>query len=350
MNKSSAQSPNSDLIKEFCQKSAKNGFLFEATFELTNRCNLKCIHCYVDQETKLDYLSLEHWKLISNKLIDIGMASVTLTGGEPLVFPKVKELIAYLFKKNCQVRLFTNGNLIPTKEKLMDLTDAGLCFLETSIYGVDAETHDRITKFPGSWVKTLNVINWAKELGIAVTVKSSWMKENRTQYMKIIKFSDDLGVHFRGSPNIVPNWATDQNLEHRLDFTELTELFKQENKITNVDTKKQSQTKHSFDVSPCGVAKYSLYISAGGDVLPCSHIRKSLGNALSDDMEKIWRENSELILLRKISKKDFKKCENCTYQDYCFICIGDSFIENDDYFTPSAETCNLARARFEAEC
>lgn len=86
---------------------------------LTRRCNLNCEYCYIGKyintesefNNELD-ISID---LVKNKIEYFNIDTVYLTGGEPLLYPKLDELIEYLYKKNITINIATNGLLITRK-------------------------------------------------------------------------------------------------------------------------------------------------------------------------------------------------------------------------------------------
>ncbi len=339
-----------DLLKEFCTKMADRGYLFEAIAELTHACNLRCVHCYVDQEGRPPELTLDQWKEAIDKLVDLGLCMITFTGGEPFLYPGLRELVAHAFARGCQTRIFTNATTLSRRQEMEALKDAGLCYLETSIYGTTAEVHDAVTAVPGSFEKTMRALGWARELGIPTTVKTCWIKQNWRQYEALVQMVKGMGLYFRGSPSIMPNWATEDNLSCRLTHEELVEFYSVEARFApSQEEERPPQARRKvLDTKPCGIATNNLNVGPDGTLYPCNHLRTPLGNITTDDVAHIWRNAEELIRLRGIVLGDYEVCEGCRFRDHCFICMGDGWIETGDVLKPSSEACMLARARYEA--
>jgi pyrroloquinoline quinone biosynthesis protein E len=340
-----------DLLKEFCSMMANRGYLFEAIAELTHVCNLRCMHCYVDQKGSPPELALDQWKEAIDKLVGLGLCMITFTGGEPLLYPGLRELVAHAFKRSCQTRIFTNATMLSHREEVEALKDAGLCYLETSIYGTTADVHDTVTTVPGSFEKTMRAIGWAQELGIPVTVKTSWMKHNWRQYESLVQMFKGMDLYFRGSPSIMPNWVTEDNLSCRLTHEELVAFYRTEARLappTENETRPPQAGRKVLDTKPCGIATNNLNLGPDGTLYPCNHLRTPLGNITTDDVAHIWRNAEELTRLRGIVLGDYEVCEGCQYRDHCFICMGDGWMETGNVLKPSNEACMLARARYEA--
>ncbi|HOO21622.1 MAG TPA: radical SAM protein, partial [Kiritimatiellia bacterium] len=264
--------PPTDLLAEFSRKCAAKGRLFEAQIELTHRCNLRCLHCYIHHASLPPESAVENWKATLDQLVDMGLCMVTFTGGEPLLHPGLEELIAHAFGKGCQVRIFSNANLFQDKAHVDRLRTAGLCYLETSIYGANADSHDAITLVPGSFEKTLRAVRWCQEAGIAVTMKTSWMKQNWREYPRVVALAREWGVFFRGSPSLMPRLDGDlANQDHGMSYEELVEFYSMDESNAAPRETGADSSGDTLDAPPCGIARLSMATSPAGDAYPCLH-------------------------------------------------------------------------------
>jgi radical SAM protein with 4Fe4S-binding SPASM domain len=332
-----------DLLREFSDRYVKKGKLFEVHLELTHRCNLHCKHCYVDHEQLPHTQPVEQWKSAIDQLVEMGICAITFSGGEPLLYEGIFELILHAFRKGCQVRLFSNATHIHTIEVAEKLKASGLCYLETSLYGADIEIHDSITTVPGSFQKTLQAIHWLNALCIPITVKTSWIKPNRNEYSRMRELSDNLGVSFRASPVISSRINLKNGPQgYRMNFAELVDFHK----IAYRSEDGTGASKGPVIGKPlCGIGRYSLTVAPDGTIYPCVSLRSALGNIFMDDIDHIWQSSPLLNQYRLITFDEFTECQACNFKDYCFICMGDNWLESMNIFKPSSETCMLACAR-----
>jgi len=82
-------------------------------FVITNRCNLNCDFCFQDKKPKKDAMTAEDWINVAKQLPDY--ARVTITGGEPLIYPEFEKVFSYVAERfNCN--LITNGLLLNEKK------------------------------------------------------------------------------------------------------------------------------------------------------------------------------------------------------------------------------------------
>ncbi len=92
-------------------------FPLGGTLELTERCNLGCLHCYINQPgssqaAKARELTLRQIQRLIDEITDAGCFYLLITGGEPLLRPDFRDIWRYAKKKGLLVTLFTNGTLI----------------------------------------------------------------------------------------------------------------------------------------------------------------------------------------------------------------------------------------------
>ena len=141
----------------------------EVDLHLTNRCNLTCAHCSVDSgRTPYAELPLEVWEKVIDEAIALGCEYFDLTGGEPLLYHDVEQVIRYITASARHLELQTNG-LHLTAEKLDRLHKAGLRDLVISLDG-EREIHDRMRGRIGAFDDTLGGIQRAIAGGFSVRV------------------------------------------------------------------------------------------------------------------------------------------------------------------------------------
>ncbi|MEK7733364.1 MAG: radical SAM protein, partial [Planctomycetota bacterium] len=142
------------------------------------RCNLKCIHCY-SQSKDIEYpneLTTKDAKAMLDDLADYGAPVILFSGGEPLMRPDLLELIGYAKEKGLRAVISTNGTLI-TKEKALELKKFGLSYVGISLDGLK-ETNDRFRGIPGAYDLALEGIRNCLATGIKVGLRFTINKRN----------------------------------------------------------------------------------------------------------------------------------------------------------------------------
>ena len=103
--------PESHYLGEI--KAADNGCSF-AWIEITNKCNLRCIHCYNESDANRNaIMSLDNYKLAIDSLLKLGVRKIQIIGGEPFVYKQLlRSMLDYAIGKFAQIEVFTNGTLV----------------------------------------------------------------------------------------------------------------------------------------------------------------------------------------------------------------------------------------------
>jgi len=142
------------------------------------RCNLKCIHCY-SQSKDIEYpneLTTKEAKAMLDDIAEYGAPVILFSGGEPLMRTDLLELISYAKQKGLRAVISTNGTLI-TKEKAGELKKFGLSYVGISLDGLK-ETNDRFRGVPGSFDAALEGIRNCLSTGIKVGLRFTINKRN----------------------------------------------------------------------------------------------------------------------------------------------------------------------------
>jgi len=153
----------------------------------TQRCNLKCVHCYAKSEDR-DYsgeLSTDEAKTMIDDLAEFGAPVLLFSGGEPTLRRDLVELMNYAKSRGMRVVISTNGTLI-SADKARAYTDVGLSYVGVSLDG-GRETHDAFRGIPGSFDKAIAGIRNSREAGIKVGLRMTINRRNWRDIPEIFK-------------------------------------------------------------------------------------------------------------------------------------------------------------------
>jgi len=147
-------------------------------WNMTRRCNLKCIHCY-SNSADIDYpdeLTTEEAKKMIDDLAAFGSPVLLFSGGEPLMRKDLLELARYATDKGMRAVISTNGTLI-TKDIAAELKKIGLSYVGVSLDGLQP-THDRFRGRKGAFEKAIEGIRNCREAGIKVGLRFTVNRHN----------------------------------------------------------------------------------------------------------------------------------------------------------------------------
>lgn len=147
-------------------------------WNITRRCNLKCIHCYSSSQdiSYTDELTTQEGKNVIDDLAQFGAPVILFSGGEPLLRPDLTELAQYAVDKGLRAVISTNGTLI-TKEIAAKLQKIGLSYVGVSLDGTE-KTHDRFRGKKGAYAAAMEGIRNCRDAGIKVGIRFTVNKKN----------------------------------------------------------------------------------------------------------------------------------------------------------------------------
>lgn len=136
--------------------------LLNIALELTDKCNLACRYCYnIWKIPGAERKTFDSYKKAVQSLTRLftqaDVRNVTLTGGEPFVAERIKEIALFCRMEGKTVTIITNG-FKGTSDDYKSLIDMGITLFEFPIHSADENIHDYITQVKGSWKKSLNSI------------------------------------------------------------------------------------------------------------------------------------------------------------------------------------------------
>jgi 12,18-didecarboxysiroheme deacetylase len=150
-------------------------------WNMTRRCNLKCVHCYaqaLDRDFP-DELTTAEGKALLDDLAAFGCPVVLFSGGEPLLRPDLVELAAYAVAKGMRAVISTNGTLI-TPSVARALKDIGLSYVGISLDGME-QVNDRFRGVKGAFRRALEGIAACQEAGIKVGLRFTMNRRNAAE-------------------------------------------------------------------------------------------------------------------------------------------------------------------------
>lgn len=327
-------------------------------FELSSRCNERCIHCYIPNEKKNKGFDMPTAKVksILDEFAAMGGIHVTLSGGEAFLHKDLIEIARYCREKDLKISILSN--LISLKdEQIPALKEVNLSLIQVSLYSMDPEVHDFITTVKGSFEKTKAAIEKLVAADIPVQISCPIMKANRHGYDKVLDYAKSLKIKAQTDYIMMARADLDtDNLANRLSLEETEELLRD---ILVYDTQYRNETLEQLPISDeikfdlerfkkqpvCGVGYDNCCITANGDVYPCAGWQDYvLGNVYKQSLQEIWEQSKRVKELRKITQASFPECLECDARDYCARCLVRNYNESGgDMFAINHHFCDVAR-------
>jgi radical SAM protein with 4Fe4S-binding SPASM domain len=344
---------NKEYFQQFRRKTVQNRIPVYGSLNLTNHCNLRCVHCYMpiqagaDDETVKE-LSTAQWINLIDEITEAGCLYLLITGGEPLLRKDFRRIYSYAKEKGLLVAVFTNGTLI-TEEVIKLFKELPPRAVEISLYGATAPTYERITGVTGSYEMCISGIRQLIANKINVKLKTVLMTLNRHEFYDMENMAKTYGTNFRVDAAIFPRFNGDRSpLKLRVPPEEVIEKESSD--------KEKLQTLKAFYESyrsppatdklyKCGAGLTAFHIDSSGSLYPCLMAFNYGHNLLDSGFLKVWREI--IPLLRKKTTGADYRCNKCQKLILCGYCPGFFHLENNKEDQPSEYLCKTGHLRYE---
>lgn len=318
--------------------------------EVTNRCNERCIHCYIPHELKNVVLQYELIENVLNQLHDLGVMGLTLSGGEFFTHPDAEKILRKARELDFSFTILSNITLI-TPEMINVLREVNLGLVQTSLYSVIPEEHDHITQLKGSCEKTKAAIDALIAANIPVQINCPVMKTNYRTYKDVLKYAYERNCKARTDFVMMARYDfTTDNLTERLTMEQTRELLKDiiqfdKDYLNFTNTPIPSISREEWGKQPfCGVGMDNLCIASDGIVYPCSGWQgMACGNVREQPIKDIWEKSPQFNKLRKLTKAAIPQCYDCEDNQFCHPCLVRNFNESGgDFLKVTPHFCKAA--------
>lgn len=303
---------------------------------LNKDCNHKCAHCYNPwRDTKQEVYEINDYKtridIISEELVNNGVWSAILTGGEPLMH---SDVLFYCIKRLSEsgISMGLNTNLTLINQKIID--DLKVLnwqnIVLTSLPSLDESICDEITGVKGSYKRIINGIKLCTENGLRVGINTVLTKKNIDDLPQYASFIDSYNIEYVSISAVIPPVYDSYNNDYYLsneDYIELAET------LLYLKDKKGIDVGSVTPIPLCVIKDIDKYISiidttctAGlnvctidlttGDIFACAHEEQSYGNIFDDGLLSAWNKMERWYKLDNLN-------DECKLCDWLFMCGGE---------------------------
>ncbi len=292
-----------EKIMKYDEKAARGECTAIVDFCFDYKCNMNCTHCSNALFSKKERsLTIEDLKDFARQCDELGMAQFNISGGEPLTFDNLDEIILALNPEKFHIAISSNGLLL-TKEKAVHLKQLGVDKMRISLDSFDESKYLETRQQKQAYNKAVQALFYAREAGMQTGINTMISHQNcqTKETEALAKFANDN--------------------EFNLDIFVARAIGRLEGKeevlITPEDNRFLMELRNKYpvvhrDTFPtygqdrgCGTVMNILHLTKYGDILPCAFIHISIGN--------IFEEPLKDIIARGMSIKWF--------HDHCALCL-----------------------------
>ena len=296
------------LTKDYFEDNLKLSTPIKIQWKITNKCNLKCRHCYLGKLNGFE-LPFEKVDKISNMIIDSNVMEVTLSGGECLTYKGIEKIIKKFLINGIKVNVFTNALLLKSiLNKIdLDILNKDELLFYVSVDGLK-DSHEQI-RGRNTFDKTIENIKYAIKKGYPVVTNTVINKVNYCDIMDMIILLKQIGVKDVQLSNLIVQGNADVNL--KISLTEqmnlkekINELYKNHpefgyiyyseipdsdgvRKVYSLSKGKKKYIGNDNWKCTAGVARVT--IDPNGKVYCCPFIKNSyLGDLNNQSLSEVW--------------------------------------------------------------
>jgi radical SAM protein with 4Fe4S-binding SPASM domain len=328
----------------------------DGVLETTYRCNLNCVHCYVNEpassrEERERELPLARLKGLVDEIVEAGCLNVLLTGGEVLLRPDFPELYLHAVRSGLRVTVFTNGTLV-TEEIANLFSEFRPLSVEVSLYGMTKETYEKVTRVPGSFEKCLAGIERLKARGIPFSLKTMALTWNLDEIQAMREYAASLGVAFRhdGLLNARVDCGANRNGELQLSPEQVVALDLGDPeraarlRATCAEALKPENAVDGGEfVYSCGAGKNTFTVDPYGQLQLCQLSRRHGFDLKQRTFDEGW--SGHLPKLRERKWQENAVCQRCSLIGLCVSCPGASELEHGDVGEVVSHFCQITHLR-----
>lgn len=292
---------------------------------LTYRCNNDCAHCYNARERHFPELKTDDWKLMIDKLWELGIPHIVFTGGEPTLRNDLPDLIAHAEANGQITGLNTNARRLADEKFIQSLLEAGLDHVQITLESCDAAIHDSMVRAKGAFQQTVQGLKNVLASRLYVMTNTTMLRTNAHTIPATLDFLAELGVPTVGLNALIYS-GHGLKVGTGLPESDLLPLLETARAKTEAHGQRliwytPTQYCH-FDplqldlgVKGCSAALYNMCVEPDGAVLPCQSYYQPLGNLLADSWDSIW--NHELAVRLRERQGLPPKCNGCDLLAEC---------------------------------
>lgn len=325
--------------------SADEEFYFQ--WHITDRCNWRCSHCYHDDYSGKNELTIEELVTAADKMA-IALekwqkkGSYSLTGGEPFIRPEALFSLARHLDKQVTTAYYdilTNGSLISDAFATDMVGLKKLRRVQMSVEGPTPELNDKI-RGDGSFERTLKTIRLLKNRGLQVSIMTTVFRSNMSKIVELIDILENEGVDTFALERFIPEGTGFAIASEALEPSEIRDVFtavyeagKNLRKIRVLMYRPLFAILDEDDPTigaMCSIGTNALTVMHDGTVLPCRRLPIPIGNIKSDSLFKIWYDDPLLWEIRNPLKLK-GKCSTCDLVPICRGCRAVAYARTGDY-------------------
>lgn len=300
-------------------------------WEITHRCNAKCVHCYSDSGPTAitrDDLSTEEGFRVIDQLADAGLMVLAFSGGEPMMRSDWRDLVRHAIERGLSVNIGTNGSTV-TPRVADDLKSLGVKSVTVSLDSHRPEIHDQFRQSKGLFQCVIRAVHLLVERKVRVVVGFTPTRLNWKDGPGVVHFAHTMGADAVNLSEYVPAGRgplalalAPKELKQVLEeWIELRKTYKGRMEVIWHDCRVGMLVpqEEKREYVGCGAGRLVARILPDGTVTPCVFLPTKIGSFRDDNFRDMW---SRSLLLEQFRSRSGHISGNCGACEYLATCGG----------------------------
>ncbi len=315
---------------------------FLVIWEVTQACDLACLHCRASAEPcrhPLELTGEEGFRLL-DEIRGFGEPLMVFTGGDPLKRPDLFDLLSYSVRLGLRTTVTPSATPLLTAEAIERFRDSGISRMAVSLDGADAAAHDGFRRVAGSFDRTIFALEHARRIGLETQINTTVTRLNAGSLAGIAKLVAESGARLWSVFFLVATGRATRSDD--LDAAGYEDVFRylcDLSKTAPFDIKTTEaqhyrryvaqRRKQEGGGKPTGApggaiqrqagindGKGFVFISHTGEIFPSGFLPVSAGNVRTRSLGDTYRTSPLFLALRDSDRLE-GKCGVCEYRNLC---------------------------------
>jgi radical SAM protein len=317
---------------------------FLVIWELTQACDLACVHCRacaIESRSPFELTTEEGFRLLA-EVRSFGDPLMVFTGGDPLKRPDLFPLLEKSVSLGLRTTVTPSATPLLTDEAIERFQKCGVARMAISLDGPDADSHDGFRRVQGSFDRTMSALRHAQEIGLQTQVNTTVTRHNVARLGEIAELVERSGAKLWSVFFLVATGraSASQDLtgeEYEEVFGFIYELSKtvgfdiktteaqhyrryvaQRRKAEGAEGRSARQSAPEVILRQAGIndGKGFVFVSHTGEIYPSGFLPIAAGNVRRDSLTDVYRHSSLFRTLRDAGNLQ-GKCGKCEFRNLC---------------------------------
>jgi radical SAM protein len=309
-------------------------------WEVTQACDLACIHCRASERPDLDpsELSTGEAHRFLEEVKEFGNPLMVLTGGDPLKRPDIFDLVRHSVAAGLRTNITPSPTPLLTAEAINQFQTSGISRMAINLDGPDAPTHDSFRQVDGSYDRAILALCHARAIGLDTQVQTNLARTNLAKLGRIAELVAEVRAKMWSLFFPVSTGPRPEEDLNSGDYEKVFEFLYEISKVAPFEVKtaeglhyrryiaQRLKAEHGgrggmngrllWRTTGVSEGRGFLFISHSGEIYPSGYLPVSAGNVRNDSIVDVYRNSRLFRILREPTAKD-GKCGYCEYHKIC---------------------------------